>query len=554
MKNKITLLILLFSSIGYINAQEQSRGYCGTTVEDQLNGFNAEANRAMWQGLTPRNTDYNVPLKMHLVAKTDGTGRIEKHKVLNALCGLQDVYGTLTSSRTPASNFATPQGNIYFWLKEVWGENINFDNYYIAPDASTMQQCMSSNNKMNQCNVYINENAYVGTGGGDVLGVYIGARDALIFQKSEVTYGSGTFGHEIGHYFTLPHPFVGMEGYINSNSVNSNFAACPDGKMNASISHEYVPRSTSWGAGNIPTTHINCSTAADKFCDTPASWGEGYGFGAGCANNTSCHKDRWGYAQEFDESNIMDYYIGANCASAYHFSAQQVNQMLADCYSTVTSTSGAVTSTRLYGTRRTMTSQTGRNTNLVSTNPLINTPVAGVGNGTNFTMSWDAVPNADYYIVQISKYATFSVIEIDKMFTSATTSMPVTLSTANRNYYARVYAFSNSQFCNVPVTTVLFTSYALGLNEIDYVNSINVAPNPIASGLNLNLNVESEKSFEGEVFVLNASGQQVLQQKLNFEQGENVRSIETANLSSGLYIMNLRSNDGKVKSTKFVVK
>lgn len=544
MKNTLTILILLFVGFGTTKAQEQVRNYCGTSVEDQLNEHNYEANRALWQGITPRNTDYNVPLKMHLVAKSDGTGRIEKHKVLNALCGLQDVYGALTSTRTPASNFATPQGNIYFWLKEVWGENINFDNYYTAPDVATMQQCMSTNNKLNQCNVYINNNAYVGTGGGDVLGVYIGARDALIFQKSEVTYGSGTFGHEIGHYFTIPHPFVGMESYINTNSVNANFAACPDGKMSSSIAHEYVPRSTSWGTGSIPTSNINCTSAADKFCDTPASWGEGYGFGSGCSNNTSCHKDKWGYAQEFDESNIMDYYIGSNCASLYHFSAQQVNQMLIDCNSTTS---------RPNGSRRTMTSTTGRNANLVSSGPVITSPIEGVGNGTSFTLSWNPVTNADYYIVQVSKFSTFSVLEVDKMFTSATTSTPITVSTADRNYYVRVFAFSNSQFCNVPVSTVLFTSYAVGINQIDYVNNLTVSPNPVQSGFNLDLNVETEKTFEGEVTLLNTNGQKVFSQIANFEQGESRYTIETNNLAKGMYILNLKSVDGKMKSTKFVI-
>lgn len=532
MKHTFYLLFLVGLFPILLQAQElQKANWCGTEWTPEVDAIAAENARQMHDGLTPRNVDYNVPLRMHLVAKTDGTGRIEKHKVLDALCGLIEEYGNMSSE--PANYLGqTPNGNIKFYLKETFGENINFDNYYDAPDANTMSTCMSTYNVANRCNVYINNNAYVGTGGGDVLGVYIGARDALIFQKSEVVRASETFQHEIGHYFTLPHPFFGMEAALNAGTLENQYDATTK-CMLTSVNHEYVPRS---GAQS------NCTTAADRFCDTPASWGEGYG-NPGCTY-TGPHKDRYCNQVDPDETNIMDYYIG--CAN--HFSVQQINTMLTDCNSTTT---------RPNGTRRNMTSQTGYNTNVTTAPTTITSPTAGVGAGTsNITVSWTPVANADYYILQVSRLVTYasSVLEVDKMFTSATTSYTIpSLSTANRNYYLRVFAFSNSQFCNIPTAQITFLTYGVGVSEIDYVDHLNVVPNPVSSGTNININIQSTQAFAANAEIFNMNGQSILNEKLNFEMGENTRQIETATLPKGMYILKLTNEKGALKQTKFIV-
>lgn len=81
--------------------------------------------------------------------------------------------------------------------------------------------------------------------------------------------------------------------------------------------------------------------------------------------------------------------------------------------------------------------------------------------------------------------------------------------------------------------------------------SMNVFPNPIRSGENLNVAIDLETPQEAAVFLAHMDGRIISNQEFDVIQKETVQ-IETQNLAAGQYIIRLSTNDG-TRTMKFSV-
>jgi len=95
---------------------------------------------------------------------------------------------------------------------------------------------------------------------------------------------------------------------------------------------------------------------------------------------------------------------------------------------------------------------------------------------------------------------------------------------------------------------------SLGINEqeaINPVNSTRLYPNPATDVLNIE--VSASQASEMSINVYNIMGQMVMSQNTNISTGMNTRSINTSELSSGIYFMTVKAN-GFENTMKFIVR
>ena len=94
---------------------------------------------------------------------------------------------------------------------------------------------------------------------------------------------------------------------------------------------------------------------------------------------------------------------------------------------------------------------------------------------------------------------------------------------------------------------------SVGLNEevVNPMNEVKVYPNPVTDVLNINVN--ASQASEMNISVYNITGQKVMEKNVNIHGGINTPSINTSNLTSGIYFVTVKAN-GFENTLKFIVK
>ena len=164
-----------------------------------------------------------VPVKIHLVGKSDGTGFFKLEDVFTAMCELNQHFAP---------------SDIYFYLYE----DINFikETTYYNHSFQQGYQMMNAYKVPNALNMF-----FVGDPAG-ACGYYSPSADAVAIRISCGGPGNTTITHEVGHYLSLPHTFYGWEGYDHQNPIPLS----QQEKVNGS----------------------NCGSTGDGFCDTPPDY------------------------------------------------------------------------------------------------------------------------------------------------------------------------------------------------------------------------------------------------------------------------------------------
>jgi hypothetical protein len=212
---------------------------------------------------TSRET-YYIPLKIHIVGTSNATKYYRLDFLWDLLCELNKKYA---------------ETGFYFYLFE----DVQFiaNDAYFNHDFTSGSEMMLGNNVAGAVNVYIVEDP------AGYCGYYTYYEDAITIAKSCSNPMSTTLAHELGHYFSLPHPFTNVTGI-----------------------EEYVDGS-------------NCETGGDLFCDTRADflnyrWPCPY-----TGNDVDDHGDIY----DPDETLFMSYSYD-NCQNK--FSQEQMNAMVYD--------------------------------------------------------------------------------------------------------------------------------------------------------------------------------------------------------------------------------
>jgi Secretion system C-terminal sorting domain len=525
---KKSLLMLAIGASGFlVQAQSKMHEICGTTHEQEALTDRVKANReAVAKGiidLTEARAVKYIPIKFHIIAKKDQTGRVSEAKILENLCQLNKDYA---------------DQEIVFYLAVNNGEPFNYidDNnaYTNQSNGLGLASLKAQAGKFkNAINIFLaKETPSPGSQlGGTTLGYYSSSNDWLVIRNDQVNATSGTLSHELGHHFSLPHPFKGWDQQTCKDIYPTEWASgkefqvtitkAPDGFSNV----EFADKS-------------NCKTAGDLFCDTPADYNFGFDWN-GCTPFTKKIKDPNGNYVDPEENLFMGYFIGC---SNYFFTKEQKDAVLADYLSA--------------GRAKIRPNYTPK---IVEVNQHV-TPLYPNANDitahfNNVPISWSSVPGADRYFLEIDVTSNFNTAPI--RFVTTETTKVVSSLVKSKAYYYRVIPFHSETGTCLQVATatrIKFNTSEWGVNtkDIEDVAAWSVSPNPTAVGQSLFVNMEVTKPFEAEVALFNSVGQKVnsLGQK-SFNEGSNRVEIATENLAPGLY--NVMIQTGNTFLSKKVV-
>ena len=238
--------VLLFSFSAII-----AQGVCGTSTQTQYEArerlFQNRINAANNPSATSRNATKYVPIRFHIVSKTDGTLGIKEQTIINLLCQINNEY--------------EDQDIVFYIFKngdEPLFDRINNTAFYEDPGSSAGLNQISQNWSNKAINIYFTKTAGSNP---NTLAYYLGpfpgfAKEHIICKNSAAD--GPTVAHEIGHFFSLAHPFFGWE----DNAWDPNVHGNPVGT--------YAPAGAPFL--NEKMDGSNCTIAADGLCDTPPDY------------------------------------------------------------------------------------------------------------------------------------------------------------------------------------------------------------------------------------------------------------------------------------------
>ncbi len=489
---------LLFFVFCILLVNVASAQICGTPQQTLLErvDFNRNLNLVIERGVLRY-----IPVTFHLVAKSDGTGRIQEEDVFRQLCSLNEQYADQSA---------------FFYI-----DHLNyFDNtsVYETPSSSAATVQMRLRQDNNSLNVFITNKADNGGGTpGTVLAYYDPQEDWIVSRRGEINGATNTLAHEIGHFFSLPHPHAGWEckPYTTAdygNPVNMDFTLpCEGGGGSMAIELQ---------------NGSNCLTAADRICDTPPDYNIGFLHQNDCAPNTSV-KDKNGQIITPITNNYMSYY--SDCDS-WVFTQTQKNLMNNDFF----------TPQRAY-------LRTNKVPELDSIEaPVIYiTPIGGAitPGFTNILLDWEDTPGATNYLVMVDRFPNFT-FDPQKYFVTESQLILDELPT-NIVYHWRVWPYNETRTCAGYSPTQTFrVGTGVGVNEIGEINEYVLSPNPIASNGLTYLSLTSIENFEAELSISDATGHVFSRNTLLVPSGVSQHPVQTEDLPAGIYFVMLRSKSG----------
>ncbi len=486
------LFMLAFAASGLVAQQDMVKhnNFCRhelTAAEQQrladFKASNHQANRAATN---------LVPITIHLVGNDDGSGRYSLENALKTLCKLnQDMA---------ASDF-------FFWLYDIRYHNNTLWNTGGWNNHGAMY------NATRLPNTY---NSYIVTEAGDVTypvcGYFGGGVDGVVLDRSCVGANSTTWAHETGHYFGLPHTFVGWEGDdYSAGDVAPNWAERANGS--------------------------NCNFAADEFCDTRADY-LSYRWNCTIAGESAFDlTDATGATFKADGTNYMSYSDDACMTS---FSTEQINYM----------------SFVLNGGRSNLlTLAAPSSIDTIIDAPVLTAPMADdtlVYNAV--TLEWDPSPGATKYWVLISTLPTFS-IQYEEAVVTGTSYTPTSLQ-PDKRYYYRVLPYNDTYFCAPRSSNRRFytKNTTVANNQIPtIVSGLSVGPNPALSGSNLNIQIDLVESSNTTIQLLDATGRTIVNTQEQLNQGSNLTYLPLSDISGGIYLLQIRTEQGDFRTEKVLV-
>lgn len=493
-------------------AQAQGMHSCGTalTAEDfELMRDRALQNRqVMNETAVFRDDDITyIPIKYNLIGRSDGSGTAKMANILGLHCKLNEEYAP---------------HDIQFYMNDGPSLFYNDNTYENPANNETLLYNWRANDAIN---VWIGNSANVpGQGIGLTLGYYSPADDWIVIRKSEATYGAETLAHEVGHFLSLNHPFFGWDCtyYEEWKAENPDMDCAP---TIAPCFNNPVERQNG----------SNCQTSGDFICDTPPDYNLGFQ-APGCAyNGNAC--DPQGTQVEPMATNIMSYFSGCEDPE---FTDEQIEMVFADYNS---------------GSRNYLRIDGGPTfTEAPVSAPTITYPEDDAElDNYNVSIGWEAVENAEYYLVQTDLVNNFSLF----LEETVVTEPGVTLDYLDENttYLVRVSAYNEVHSC---VTWSGVVSFTTGSNlsstvEIPGVSDFSVNPNPAPAGSQISLNLNTQSSLSADFSLISVSGQVVLtNNNMQFSEGQNSFNLPAQDLKAGVYFAVLRSGEAVI-NRKIVV-
>ncbi|HLF62934.1 MAG TPA: zinc-dependent metalloprotease [Saprospiraceae bacterium] len=500
---------LLFTNV-FLHAQ--ITGYCGLTDPQPLMERIREHQKTL--AVSPvhaRSSEIKyVPITFILVADGNGNGRAREEQGLDQLKKLNADYA--------------PQ-EILFYIDE-WRYK-DHTLVFTDPTHPTSVFQMRLVKDLNAMNLYVTQDCETGAIVGQTLGFYSPPNDWVVMRKDRFNGNltNAILSHEAGHFFSLIHTFNGWDctAYdedVHGNPVNSIWSPC-----NGSLRVEFQNGS-------------NCTIAGDLICDTNPDYNFGYGWSVGgdpCAEYTPVVMDPNGDVIDVTENNFMGYFLGCD---DYFFSPDQQSIIEVDYLS----------ADRAYLRTGYVPVQ-----DPVDNNVVYNYPINGEETATfdKIDLDWEGVPGATDYLVVFDRSPSFTFAPQRQIVQES--FLTIEELTPDVNYYWRVWPFNESQTgAGWGITQNFHTGLASGIETISSVNRIDVFPNPVKTDDEINVLLESERSFDAEITLYDMTGEVVwYHSSQRVEAGrETYVSIVVDRVVAGLYFLKIQSSEGGIISKK----
>jgi hypothetical protein len=448
-----------------------------------------QQNRA--QQVQPRDGDTSwlyVPMTLHIVGSTNAQ-YLDARQALRAVCEMNERF-------VPARMrfFLMPDDPIRYHYNSEWNDH----------DWSGGAELITTNNLPGRMNAYLVANP------SGACGYYW--LDAIVLGRGCSASGNTTWSHEAGHFFSLPHPFVGWEdtswdfskpapAFINGNEVEKK-----DGS--------------------------NCQWAADGFCDTEPDY---LSYRWGCNSDfrsTTSQKDPNGVEFRSDATLYMGYALDA-CGS--RFSLEQTEAMRANYWDEHAD----------FALTEPVQKDLPANFSVQLLSPVDSTLVQY----NDVTLEWKPVENALVYTVEMSFLSNFGALLFAQTIINDTKVKVTKPLPNNRLMYWRVRAYSGWDLCaegQVVQRGIFKTQNLLATNDLERTLSGELSPNPVLAGRPATLTLSSEENMDALLTLTDAAGRQCYSQILNITPGENLLEIPTSTLGAGLYLVTLQNEKGAI--------
>lgn len=505
MRPLLLLYFLVFSLLSSLPAQDQSWPLpCGSNSgrSPWLKAYQKQPQAF----LRSSDTIIYVPLTIHLLGTDQGSGFFSMSRLKAAFCKLNQDF-----EQTNIQFFIA--GEINYIANSAW------NNHETVLEGADM---MFANNVPNTLNIY-----FVSSPAGNCG--YNLPYAGIAMNKSCSGPNDNTWAHEIGHAFRLPHPFLGWEGGVSyDGSISHNFGT-PAPEI-VTYNYTYFKDTLIRDTLIIDTAYVermdgsNCAFAADGFCDTAPDYLAQRWFCDGNGESPQLQTDPDGVTFRSDGSLTMGY---ANDACQSRFTEEQIAAMRANLYDE---------KPELVSTTLPLSSLGDEAAELL---------LPEEGSSVQFdevTLAWEAVPNADQYVVQVSFLPTFS---IQDEYVTENLTLPVSGLVNNRTYYWRVSALNAYDFC-APVSAVgSFTAAQINSTASQAgLSQARIFPQPGRSGASLSLELQTEAALSGQLSLWQLSGQVLWQQPLQLAAGRQLIELPTAGLPAGVYFLRLQTTQG----------
>lgn len=482
---------------------------CGTAPvkSDWLKRY--QANPAAFDQFSRNQNTLYAAMTLQIVGNDDGSGYISFNNLMEGFCDL---------------NADLAQADIQFFIHGdiLFIDSSGWNNHSTVLEGADM---MFANNVDSTLNCYIVANP-AGNAGYNLP--YAG----IALTKPGASGGGHVWSHEVGHNLSIQHPFLGWEG--NTYSYNNPTPT------KVTYDYTYFKDSLITDTLIIDTAYVelvdgsNCAFAADGFCDTPPDYLAIGGWQCNAQGLSNIlQKDPNGVDFRSDGTNIMAYSSDA-CAS--QFSPQQIGAMRAYLQ----------TERAAY-----LFNQNPKRDTITATANMLN-PIAGQVEQFDYVqLEWETVPNATHYIVQVSRLNSFAFIEYNALTTD--TSLIVTNLQNQKNYYWRIKAFNQGYTC-APISSseTFFTDDISRTENLQTIEKFSIYPTILENGQQLNIEINSREKMDAQLVLFNIAGQQLMNNPLRLNVGENKSTINLPNLVGGTYIIQIRTNEGVINE-KIVV-
>jgi hypothetical protein len=172
-------------------------------------------------------------------------------------------------------------------------------------------------------------------------------------------------------------------------------------------------------------------------------------------------------------------------------------------------------------------------------------PIVENFNGIFF--DWEDVPNAERYILKIDGDQDLEYIVSDSEFFVEDLQ-------ANSTYFWQVTPLNGYGSSCLSNDVRLFQTRAgtTSVNNIEGVTNVSVHPNPTSQGLDLNVFITAENTTDAQVSVFDINGKASIIQSETIQSGDNQIKIKTASLITGLYIIEVQTETGRLTEKVFI--